>query len=160
MIRTRDAPSGNRRVGRGRLVGPSSCGARRAPGVPGVLKRRLRARPSQRRKAPARPARGIYGCGERVCRAPAVPAGRATGGRGGRSPLAGNSTDKALNLLESAAAPGYPHRLGDIAAAAGVPKAGAHRILQDCDVLTRRRTGSPRCPGHRLVRRPGSRRSR
>jgi DNA-binding IclR family transcriptional regulator len=60
-----------------------------------------------------------------------VPAGQATGGRGGRSPLAVNATDKALNLLESAAAPGYPHRLGDIAAAAGVPKAGAHRILRN-----------------------------
>ncbi|MFC7263768.1 helix-turn-helix domain-containing protein [Streptomyces lutosisoli] len=56
-----------------------------------------------------------------------MPVGQATGGRGGRSPLAGNATDKALNLLESAAAPGCPHRLGDIAAAAGVPKASAHR---------------------------------
>ncbi|MEU1180885.1 IclR family transcriptional regulator [Streptomyces sp. NPDC005820] len=54
-----------------------------------------------------------------------------TRGRGGRSSLAGNATDKALNLLEAAAAPGYPHRLGDIAAAAGVPKASAHRILQN-----------------------------
>jgi IclR family transcriptional regulator, acetate operon repressor len=53
------------------------------------------------------------------------------GGRGGRASLAGNATDKALNLLEAAAAPGYPHRLGDIAAAAGVPKASAHRILQN-----------------------------
>lgn len=52
-------------------------------------------------------------------------------GRGGRSSEAGNATDKALNLLESAAAPDYPHRLGDIAAAAGVPKASAHRILQN-----------------------------
>lgn len=53
-----------------------------------------------------------------------------TGGRGGRSSLAGNATDKALNLLEAASAPGYPHRLGDVAAAAGVPKASAHRIMQ------------------------------
>lgn len=53
------------------------------------------------------------------------------GGRGGRSSDAGNATDKALNLLESAAAPDYPHRLGEIAAAAGVPKASAHRILQN-----------------------------
>ncbi|MGI5461034.1 IclR family transcriptional regulator [Streptomyces sp. CA-249302] len=52
-----------------------------------------------------------------------------TGGRGGRSSLAGNATDKALNLLEAASTPGYPHRLGDIAAAAGVPKASAHRIM-------------------------------
>ncbi|WP_328353368.1 IclR family transcriptional regulator [Streptomyces sp. NBC_00445] len=54
-----------------------------------------------------------------------------TAGRGGRSSLAGNATDKALNLLEAAVAPDYPHRLGDIAAAAGVPKASAHRILQN-----------------------------
>ncbi|MER6084944.1 IclR family transcriptional regulator [Streptomyces sp. NPDC001833] len=54
-----------------------------------------------------------------------------TGGRGGRSSLAGNATDKALNLLEAAAAPGYPHRLGDIAASAGVPKASAHRIVNN-----------------------------
>lgn len=54
-----------------------------------------------------------------------------TGGRGGRSSAAGNATDKALNLLDAAAAPGYPHRLGEIAAAAGVPKASAHRILQN-----------------------------
>ncbi|NUO45042.1 MAG: IclR family transcriptional regulator [Streptomyces sp.] len=54
-----------------------------------------------------------------------------TGGRGGRSSTAGNATDKALNLLEAASAPGYPHRLGDVAAAAGVPKASAHRILQN-----------------------------
>ncbi|GGN20501.1 IclR family transcriptional regulator [Streptomyces fuscichromogenes] len=52
-----------------------------------------------------------------------------TTGRGGRSSLAGNATDKALNLLEAASAPGYPHRLGDIATAAGVPKASAHRIV-------------------------------
>ncbi|WP_405772003.1 IclR family transcriptional regulator [Streptomyces sp. NBC_00080] len=54
-----------------------------------------------------------------------------TGDRRGRSSLAGNATDKALNLLEAAAAPGYPHRLGDVAASAGVPKASAHRILQN-----------------------------
>ncbi|MEU9450934.1 IclR family transcriptional regulator [Streptomyces sp. NPDC048277] len=53
------------------------------------------------------------------------------GGRGGRSSLAGNATDKALNLLEAASAPGYPHRLGEIAAAAGVPKASAHRIMNN-----------------------------
>ncbi|MFE7929781.1 IclR family transcriptional regulator [Streptomyces sp. NPDC057456] len=53
------------------------------------------------------------------------------GGRGGRSSVAGNATDKVLNLLDAAAAPGYPHRLGEIAAAAGVPKASAHRILQN-----------------------------
>ena len=52
-------------------------------------------------------------------------------GRGGRTSLAGNATDKALNLLEAAVAPGYPHRLGEVATAAGVPKASAHRILQN-----------------------------
>ena len=51
--------------------------------------------------------------------------------RHGRSSDAGNATDKALNLLEAAAAPGWPHRLGEIADAAGVPKASAHRILQN-----------------------------
>ncbi|MFJ8113112.1 IclR family transcriptional regulator [Streptomyces sp. NPDC096132] len=54
-----------------------------------------------------------------------------TGDRRGRSSLAGNATDKALNLLEAASGPGYPHRLGEVAAAAGVPKASAHRILQN-----------------------------
>ncbi|MEU1515632.1 IclR family transcriptional regulator [Streptomyces sp. NPDC005811] len=53
------------------------------------------------------------------------------GGRKGRSSLAGNATDKALNLLEAAVAPGHPHRLGEVAAAAGVPKASAHRILNN-----------------------------
>jgi DNA-binding IclR family transcriptional regulator len=51
-------------------------------------------------------------------------------GRRGRSSQAGNATDKVLNLLEAAAAPGHPHRLGEVAQAAGVPKASAHRILQ------------------------------
>ncbi|MEU6198592.1 IclR family transcriptional regulator [Streptomyces sp. NPDC047061] len=54
-----------------------------------------------------------------------------TGGRGGRASLAGNATDKALNLLEAAVAPGYPHRLGEVATTAGVPKASAHRILNN-----------------------------
>ncbi|WP_052849028.1 IclR family transcriptional regulator [Streptomyces avicenniae] len=53
-----------------------------------------------------------------------------TGARGGRSSDAGNATAKALRLLEAAAAPGGPHRLGAIAASAGVPKASAHRILR------------------------------
>jgi IclR family transcriptional regulator, acetate operon repressor len=48
---------------------------------------------------------------------------------GGRTSSAGNATQKTLHLLEAAAAPGGPHRLGEIAAAAGVPKASAHRIL-------------------------------
>lgn len=41
------------------------------------------------------------------------------------------ATDKVLNLLEAVAAPGWPHRLGTIATAAGVPKASAHRILRN-----------------------------
>jgi DNA-binding IclR family transcriptional regulator len=41
------------------------------------------------------------------------------------------ATDKVLKLLEAAAAPGWPHRLGTIATAAGVPKASAHRILRN-----------------------------
>lgn len=49
----------------------------------------------------------------------------------GRTSEAGNATEKALRLLESAAAPGYPHRLGEIAKEAAVPKASAHRILQN-----------------------------
>lgn len=50
--------------------------------------------------------------------------------RAGRSSDAGNAAEKAVRLLEAAAAPHGPHRLGDIAAAAGVPKASAHRILR------------------------------
>jgi DNA-binding IclR family transcriptional regulator len=48
----------------------------------------------------------------------------------GRSSDAGNAAEKTLRLLEAAAAPGSPHLLGDIANAAGVPKASAHRILR------------------------------
>jgi IclR family transcriptional regulator, acetate operon repressor len=48
----------------------------------------------------------------------------------GRASGAGNATEKAMRLLEAAAAPGGPHRLGEIAAAACVPKASSHRILQ------------------------------
>lgn len=50
--------------------------------------------------------------------------------RQGRTSQAGNATDKVLNLLEAASAPGHPHRLGEVAQTAGVPKASAHRILQ------------------------------
>jgi IclR family transcriptional regulator, acetate operon repressor len=50
--------------------------------------------------------------------------------RAGRTSDAGNAAEKTVRLLEAAAAPHGPHRLGDIAAAAGVPKASAHRILR------------------------------
>ncbi|MEV6349191.1 IclR family transcriptional regulator [Actinoplanes sp. NPDC051851] len=49
----------------------------------------------------------------------------------GRTSDAGNATEKALRLLEAAAAPGYPHRLAAIVKDAAVPKASAHRILQN-----------------------------
>lgn len=62
------------------------------------------------------------------------------------------ATDKVLNLLEAAAAPGWPHRLGTIAQAAGVPKASAHRILRGLvsgDYLTTAEDGMY-APGPRL----------
>jgi DNA-binding IclR family transcriptional regulator len=50
--------------------------------------------------------------------------------RPGRASDAGNAAEKTVRLLEAATAPGGPHLLGDIAQAAGVPKASAHRILR------------------------------
>lgn len=50
--------------------------------------------------------------------------------RSGRTSDAGNAAEKTVRLLEAATAPGGPHLLGDIAQAAGVPKASAHRILR------------------------------
>lgn len=50
--------------------------------------------------------------------------------RAGRASEAGNATEKVMRLLEAAAAPGGPHRLGEIASAASVPKTSSHRILQ------------------------------
>jgi IclR family acetate operon transcriptional repressor len=47
----------------------------------------------------------------------------------GRASTAGNATQKALRVLEAAAAPNGPHRLGDIAARAAVAKATTHRLL-------------------------------
>ncbi|HEY3750901.1 MAG TPA: IclR family transcriptional regulator [Pseudonocardiaceae bacterium] len=47
----------------------------------------------------------------------------------GRASDAGNAAEKTVRLLEAATAPGGPHPLGEIAKAAGVPKASAHRIL-------------------------------
>jgi IclR family transcriptional regulator, acetate operon repressor len=71
---------------------------------------------------------------------------------GGRASQAGSATEKTLRLLEAAAAPGAPHRLGAIAEAAGVPKASAHRILRslvDDGFLAADGTGSY-APGPRL----------
>jgi IclR family transcriptional regulator, acetate operon repressor len=50
--------------------------------------------------------------------------------RRGRSSEDGNAAEKALRLLEAAAAPNGPHRLGEIAMAAGLAKPSCHRILQ------------------------------
>jgi DNA-binding IclR family transcriptional regulator len=49
--------------------------------------------------------------------------------RRGRSSDAGNATEKVLRLLEATVESGWPHRLGQIAETAAVPKASAHRIL-------------------------------
>lgn len=50
--------------------------------------------------------------------------------RSGRASDAGNAAEKTIRLIEAAVTPGGPHLLGDIASAAGVPKASAHRILR------------------------------
>jgi IclR family acetate operon transcriptional repressor len=47
----------------------------------------------------------------------------------GRASNSGNATQKALRVLEAAAAPNGPHRLADIAARAAVAKPSAHRLL-------------------------------
>ncbi len=47
----------------------------------------------------------------------------------GRASEAGNATQKALRVLEAAAAPDGPHRLADIAARAAVAKPSTHRLL-------------------------------
>ena len=49
--------------------------------------------------------------------------------QGGRASTAGNATQKALRVLEAAAAPNGPHRLADIAERAGVAKPSTHRLL-------------------------------
>lgn len=41
----------------------------------------------------------------------------------------GNAVEKVIRLVEATTEPGGPHRLGDIASAAGVGKPSAHRIL-------------------------------
>jgi IclR family acetate operon transcriptional repressor len=47
----------------------------------------------------------------------------------GRASTSGNATQKALRVLEAAAAPNGPHRLADIAARAAVAKPSTHRLL-------------------------------
>ncbi|MFE5622655.1 IclR family transcriptional regulator [Streptomyces virginiae] len=49
--------------------------------------------------------------------------------RTGRSSASGSAAEKSLRVLEAVAAPGGPHRLTDVAAAAAVPKSSAFRIL-------------------------------
>ncbi|MFF4445125.1 IclR family transcriptional regulator [Streptomyces sp. NPDC001502] len=53
----------------------------------------------------------------------------AAGGRAGRSSAAGSAVEKSLRVLEAVAAPGGPHRLADVTAAAAVPKSSTFRIL-------------------------------
>ncbi|MER6256724.1 IclR family transcriptional regulator [Streptomyces sp. NPDC001584] len=53
----------------------------------------------------------------------------AAGGRSGRSSAAGSAVEKSLRVLEAVAAPGGPHRLADVTAAAAVPKSSTFRIL-------------------------------
>lgn len=49
--------------------------------------------------------------------------------RTGRTSATGTALEKAMRILEAVAAPGGPHRLTDVAAAAAVPKSSAFRIL-------------------------------
>ncbi|WP_405922190.1 IclR family transcriptional regulator [Streptomyces sp. NBC_00122] len=51
------------------------------------------------------------------------------GGRGGRTSAAGSALEKSLRILEAVAAPGGPHRLAEVTAAAAVPKSSTFRIL-------------------------------
>ncbi|MFJ6793347.1 IclR family transcriptional regulator [Streptomyces sp. NPDC091268] len=53
----------------------------------------------------------------------------AGGARGGRTSAAGSALEKSLRILEAVAAPGGPHRLTDVTAAAAVPKSSTFRIL-------------------------------
>ncbi|MCX4695243.1 IclR family transcriptional regulator [Streptomyces sp. NBC_01408] len=50
-------------------------------------------------------------------------------GRGGRTSASGSALEKSLRVLEAVAAPGGPHRLADVTAAAAVPKSSTYRIL-------------------------------
>ncbi|MEU9143785.1 IclR family transcriptional regulator [Streptomyces sp. NPDC048349] len=49
--------------------------------------------------------------------------------RAGRASAAGSSLEKSLRILEAVAAPGGPHRLAEVTAAASVPKSSTFRIL-------------------------------
>ncbi|UUU38499.1 IclR family transcriptional regulator [Streptomyces sp. NBC_00162] len=49
--------------------------------------------------------------------------------RGGRTSAAGSVLEKSLRILEAVAAPGGPHRLAEVTAAAAVPKSSTFRIL-------------------------------
>jgi IclR family acetate operon transcriptional repressor len=49
--------------------------------------------------------------------------------RGGRSSAAGSALEKSMRVLEAVAAPGGPHRLAELTAAAAVPKSSTFRIL-------------------------------
>ncbi|MCX5010134.1 IclR family transcriptional regulator [Streptomyces sp. NBC_00555] len=49
--------------------------------------------------------------------------------RGGRTSAAGSALEKSLRILEAVAAPGGPHRLAEVTAAAAVPKSSTFRIL-------------------------------
>ncbi|MFG2714736.1 IclR family transcriptional regulator [Streptomyces goshikiensis] len=61
---------------------------------------------------------------------PSPDPGAATpSGRGGRASAAGSALEKSLRILEAVAAPGGPHRLTDLTAAAAVPKSSTFRIL-------------------------------
>ncbi|WP_405792006.1 IclR family transcriptional regulator [Streptomyces sp. NBC_00029] len=53
----------------------------------------------------------------------------ATGVRPGRTSAAGSALEKSLRVLEAVAAPGGPHRLAELTAAAAVPKSSTFRIL-------------------------------
>ncbi|MFG2988032.1 IclR family transcriptional regulator [Streptomyces sp. NPDC048257] len=53
----------------------------------------------------------------------------AAGRRTGRTSAAGSALEKSLRVLEAVAAPGGPHRLADVTAAAAVPRSSTFRIL-------------------------------
>ncbi|MFG2874902.1 IclR family transcriptional regulator [Streptomyces sp. NPDC048337] len=55
--------------------------------------------------------------------------GTREGTRGGRTSAAGSALEKSLRILEAVAAPGGPHRLAEVTAAAAVPKSSTFRIL-------------------------------
>ncbi|WP_079154453.1 IclR family transcriptional regulator [Streptomyces subrutilus] len=55
--------------------------------------------------------------------------GNGSAPRGGRTSAAGSALEKSLRILEAVAAPGGPHRLAEVTAAAAVPKSSTFRIL-------------------------------